>query len=91
LKTLKPEQVYQHLKELAEKMNITVCEHSFRNAGIHVRSGLCNIKGQDFFIMNKDLVVRKKIALLADCLNQLPHEEIYVLPVIRNLFLKGSN
>jgi hypothetical protein len=75
---------------LAEKMNISVCEHSFRNAGIHVKSGLCNIKGQDFFIMNKDLGIRKKTELLADCLSRLPHEEIYVLPAIRDLFLKGS-
>jgi hypothetical protein len=85
LKTLKPEQIYQHLKELAEKMNITVCEQSFRNAGIHVKSGLCKIKGQDYFIMNKDLTIRKKTTLLADCLSHLPHEEIYVLPVIRDL------
>ncbi len=75
LKNLKPEELYRHLKELAEKMNITVCEQSFRNAGIHVRSGLCKIKGQDYFIMNKDLA-------------QLPHEEIFVLPVIRDLFSK---
>lgn len=92
LKNLKPEQLYRHLKELAEKMNITVCEQSFRNAGIHVRSGLCKIKGQDYFIMNKDLAIRKKMELLADCLSQLPHEEIYVLPVIRDLFFtRGSH
>jgi hypothetical protein len=89
LKNLRPEQVYVHLKELAEKMNINVCEQSFRNAGIHVRSGLCKIKGQDYFIMNKDLTIRKKTALLADCLSQLPHEEIYVLPAIRDLFSRG--
>jgi hypothetical protein len=88
LKTQKPEQVYQHLKDLAEKMNITVCEQSFRHAGIHVRSGLCKIKGQDYFIMNKDLTVLKKTAILADCLGRLPHEEIFVLPAIRDLLSK---
>lgn len=85
-KALEPDQLYRHLKELAEKMNITVAEQSFRNVGIHVKSGLCKIKGEDYFIMNKDLSIRKKIELLADCLSQLPHEEIYVLPVIRDLF-----
>jgi hypothetical protein len=85
-KTLKLEQLYRHLKELAEKMNINVCEHSFRNAGIHVKSGLCNVKGKDYFIMNKDLAIQKKIELLADSLSRLPHQEIYVLPVIRDLF-----
>ncbi len=89
-KPLKPEQIYRHLKELAEKLNITVCEQSFRNAGIHVKSGLCKIKGQDYFIMNKDLSVQKKTALLADCLGRLPHEKIYVLPAIRDIVTKGS-
>jgi hypothetical protein len=45
-------------------------------------------KVRDYFIMNKDLAIRKKTALLADCLSQLPHEEIYVLPVIRDLFFR---
>ena len=88
-KTVKPEQIYRHLKELAEKMNITVCEQSFRHAGIHVRSGLCKIKGKDCFIMDKDLPVRKKTTILAECLSRLPHEEIYILPVIRDLL--GNN
>ena len=88
-KTLTPEQLYRHLKELAEKIHITVAEQSFRNAGIHVKSGLCKIKGQDYFIMNKDLAIRKKTELLAECLGQLSHEEIFILPAIRDLLSKN--
>ena len=88
---MKPEQMYQHLKELAEKMGIQVSEHSFRNAGIPVRSGLCKIKGENFFIMDKNLRINKKVELLAECLSREPHEEIYILPAIRDLFSKLSS
>jgi hypothetical protein len=85
-KNLKPEELYRHLKELAEKMNIIVCEQSFKKAGIPVKSGLCKISGQDYFIMNKDLPIRKKNTLLTECLNQFSHEEVFILPAIRELF-----
>ncbi|MFO8085319.1 MAG: hypothetical protein R6U27_13485 [Desulfobacterales bacterium] len=86
VKNLKPEELYGHLKQLAEKMGITVSEQSFRNAGIPVKSGLCKIKGNDCFILNKDLPIRKKNMLLTDCLRQFPHENIFILPAIRDLF-----
>ena len=88
---MKPEQMYQHLKDLAEKMGISVSEHSFRSAGMPVRSGLCKIKGEDFFIMDKNLHIRRKTELLAECLSREPHEEIYILPAIRDLFSKVSS
>ncbi len=85
-KNLKPEELYRHLKDLAEKMDITVCEHSFRHAGIPVKSGLCKIKGRHHFIINKDLPIRKKNKLLTQCLRAFSHEEVFILPAVRDLF-----
>ena len=82
--------MYQHLKDLAEKTGVNVAEHSFRAAGIPVRSGACTIKGDKYFIMDKNLPVRKKVRLLAEFLSEESHEEIYVLPAIRELFGKIS-
>ena len=50
---MKPEMIYQELKDLAEKLGITVKEENFKKTGIHVKSGLCKIKGEQFFIMDK--------------------------------------
>ena len=36
---MKPDNIYQELKDLAEKLNITVAEQNLRKTGIHVNSG----------------------------------------------------
>lgn len=82
---MEPEQLYQHLKELGEKFDITVSEDNFRKVGLHVRSGFCKVKGKKYFIMNKHTKIHEKIDTLASFLSALPHEELYVIPVVRDL------
>lgn len=85
---MKPDQLYHNLKETAEKIGITTKEHNFRNAGIHVSSGLCKIREEHFFIMDKRLTVREKIEILAECLSDMNLETIYVVPAVRELLKK---
>ena len=80
---MKPEQLYQELKHLAEKLNLNVSEQNFRNSGIHVKSGYCKVKGEDHCIIDKHLRLAQKMEVLAECLNGLPHENIYVMPTVR--------
>jgi hypothetical protein len=87
---MKPEEIYQQLKQLAEKLDITVSEQNFRNTGIKVKSGLCKVKGKDMFIMDKHESVYKKNRLLASCLSKMPHENIYVVPAIREMLIPGK-
>ena len=85
---MKPDQLYHNLKEAAEKIGITVKEHNFRNAGIHVSSGLCKIRDQQYFIMDKRLTVREKIDALAECLKEMNLESVYIVPAVRELLKK---
>ena len=85
---MKPENLYQELKDLAEKLEITVKEENLKKAGIHVNSGLCKVKGEQLFIMDKHKKVKEKIDLLAECLSQMDHEDIYVIPAVRELLSK---
>ncbi|MEW6078905.1 MAG: hypothetical protein AB1724_13910 [Thermodesulfobacteriota bacterium] len=85
---MKPDQLYHNLKESAEKIGITVKEHNFRNAGIHVSSGLCKIRDHQFFIMDKRLTIREKIDTLAECLREMNLESVYIVPAIRELLKK---
>lgn len=87
---MKPEQLYQDLKELAEKLGVTVSEHNFRNTGIKAKSGLCKIKGNRLFIMDKHRSINKKNELLASCLSKMPHEDIYIVPALREMLNKYS-
>ena len=86
---MKSTQLYQHLKETAEKLDITVSEQNLRATGINARSGFCTVKGRQFFIMEKNLPVRQKVEVLADCLRQMPLDNIYLVPAVRN-FLERS-
>ena len=85
---MKPEQIYQELKDLADKLGITVSEQNLRIAGIKVKSGLCKVKGKNLFIMDKHKSIHKKIDALAFQLAEFPHEDLYVIPAIRELLEK---
>jgi ubiquinone biosynthesis protein UbiJ len=87
---MKANQIYQALKELAEKLEITVSEQNFRATGVKARSGLCVIKGQKLFLMDKHKSTRRKIEMLAECLAELPHENIFVVPAVREVLEKHS-
>jgi hypothetical protein len=87
---VKPEQIYQELKDLAEKLGITVSEQSFRNTGIKVASGLCRVKGQELLIMDKHKSIHKKIQIMASHLARVPHENVFIVPAIRDLLDKQS-
>jgi hypothetical protein len=80
---LKPEKLYQELKDLAGKLGITVSEQNFRNTGIHVKSGHCKVKEIDHCIINKHLKLNKKIEVMGECLSLFPHESVYTVPAVR--------
>jgi hypothetical protein len=85
---MKPDHLYQELKDLAERMQITVSEQNLKAAGIKVKSGLCRIKGQNMFIMDKHKSLQKKIRILAEQLAAMPHEDMYLIPAVRELLEK---
>lgn len=88
---MKPEQVYQELKDLAEKLGVTISEQNLRTSGIKVKSGLCKVKGKSLFVMDKHKALHKKIKILASQLAQMPHEDIYIIPTVRELLDKYGN
>ena len=85
---MKPEQIYQELKDLVEKLGITVYEQNLRKTGISIKSGICKVKGKQIFIMDKHKSIHKKNVILTSFLKELPHENIYVVPAVRELISK---
>jgi hypothetical protein len=85
---MKPDQLYQELKDLAERMQITVSEQNLKTSGIKVQSGFCSVKGQNLFIMDKHKSVYRKIRILAAQLATIPHEDLYIIPAVRELLEK---
>lgn len=82
---MKRRQVYNHLIETAEKAGIRVIEQNLRVTGVNAKSGLCRLKGEPVFIMDKNLTINEKIQTLASGLKQIPLEDIYIMPVVRDI------
>jgi len=82
-------QIYRDLTELAEKIGITVKEKNLKTAGIKVKSGLCKVKGEYLFIMNKKKKPKEKVDILALCISGMNTENIYILPAIREILEKA--
>jgi hypothetical protein len=81
--SMKPEQTYQDLKELADKLGVVVSEQNLRSTGIKVKSGLCKVKGKNILIIDKKLPLQDKNEVLASCLSKLPIEDIFIVPALR--------
>jgi len=84
---MKPEHLYQELKDLAEKLTVHVSEQSFKATGIPVKSGFCLVKGEMHCILDRNISLYKKNQVLAEALADLPHENLYIVPAVRD-FLK---
>ena len=87
---MNPDQLYHDLKELAEKLGVSVFEHNFRKTGINVKSGLCKVKGKTLFIMDKHSSVNEKNEVLLSCISKMSHEDIYIVPYLREMLKKMS-
>ena len=61
---MKSEQMFQHLKDLAEKLNITVQEQNLRKTGVRVKSGFCKVKNKNLFILDKHKSIYEKNTIL---------------------------
>lgn len=85
---MKPEKIYQELKDLAEKLGVGVEEHNFRHSGIHVKSGACIVHGKHMVIIDKHQSLGKKIRVLASTLSKFPHESIYMVPAVRDMIAR---
>lgn len=85
---MNPEQLYQDLKELAEKLGVTVLEHNFRKTGIKVKSGLCKVKGKRLFIIDKHRSIKDKNEILLSCISKMSHEDIFIVPYLREMLKK---
>lgn len=82
---MKSEQVYQELKDLAEKFDIRISEQNLQKTGVRAKSGFCKIKGEKRFIMDKRKPIQEKNLILASFLRKMPHEDIFIVPAVREL------
>ena len=78
-----PEEIFQNLILLADKLSVDVRQENFRVTQTKIKSGYCRIKGKDCYIIDKHLPINQKVNLLGAFLTRRPLEDIYVLPALR--------
>jgi len=82
---MKPEQIYRELKDLSERMGIAVKEQNLHSTGVKAKSGFCVVKGEQLFIVDKHKKVPEKNEILLEFLKTRSHEDVFVVPAIREL------
>jgi len=85
---MKPEQIYLGLKDLADRLGIVVSEQKLSTESLKVKSGLCKIRGRFVMILDKQLSIHKKNAILASCLSDMPHDAVFVIPAVREFIAR---
>jgi hypothetical protein len=85
---MKPEQIYQGLKDLADRLGIVVSEKKLSTESLKVKSGLCKIRGQFVMILDKQLSIYNKNTILATCLSDMPLDAIFVIPAVREFLAR---
>ena len=77
-------ELYRHLVALAEKNGVRVLEQNLGATGVNAKSGLCRVKGDDVFIMDKRLQVSEKATILGKVLAGMLGDDTYVMPAVRS-------
>jgi hypothetical protein len=81
-----PEQyaLLEELKAAAERIGVRVrAERLLREAGYHVRSGSCRLRGDAVLFLDRELPVDAQIELLVEELARRPLDGVYLSPAAR--------
>ena len=79
------------LEELAESLGLKVRYEKIKKEASFYPGGLCKVKGEDTFIINKKASADDKIQALAKGLSSFDLSQLYIKPAIREFLLKYSD
>lgn len=76
---MKTEQLVQALEETVQQLGIRV-----RRERGAFRGGLCTVEGETVLVLNRRHPPEAHLAVLAAALRELPSDEAYIRPAVRN-------
>jgi len=76
------------LEELAGKLGIEIRYGNIPGEESQRMGGLCRVKGKYMLIIHSRLTVKEKIGIIIKTLKGFKMEDVYVIPVIRELLDK---
>lgn len=78
------------LEELAGKLGIEIRYGNIAVEESHRTGGLCRVKGEYVLIIHSRLTVKEKIGMIVKNLKGFEMDDVYLLPVIRELLDKSK-
>ena len=79
--------IIEQLEELIKRFGVQIRHEPIKQDedSINVVGGLCLLKGEYVLIINSKAAIRDKIRALGMALKHFDHENIYMMPVLREL------
>lgn len=71
-------------ERISEKLDVPV--HYDNITKVRSEGGLCRIAGKHTIVLNRKLPIKQRIHLLANCLQELDLDQIYLPPMMREFF-----
>jgi len=78
------------MEELSGKLGIEIRYGNIAVEESHRTGGLCRVKGQYVLIMHYRLTAKEKIGIIIKTLKGFEMDDVYVIPVIRELLDKSG-
>jgi hypothetical protein len=79
--------IIEQLEGVIKKFGVQIRHEAIKQDedSINIVGGLCLLKGEYVLIVNSKAAIRDKIRALGMALKHFDHENIYILPVLREL------
>jgi len=79
------------LEELADSLSLKVRYEKIKKEASFYPGGLCRVKGEDLFIINKNASADDKIQALATGMILFDLSQVYIKPALREFLLRYSD
>jgi hypothetical protein len=89
--SMEPRKVLEYLEDLALKLDIEVVYANLESRDPFTRGGLCKVKGKYKVFIDRTEKIQGRIKILARALSAFDKEEIYILPLIREILEKAKD
>lgn len=82
------ELILEHLERIARSKSIIIRYERLEDGELVIRSGSCRVKGNEYIIVDSRLALKERIEIIARELRKKNLEDIYMLPLIREIIDK---
>ncbi|MEA3357970.1 MAG: hypothetical protein U9R17_00930 [Thermodesulfobacteriota bacterium] len=88
---MEPWNVLENLKDLADKLNVEIIYENMGWDELPITGGLCKVKGKYKVFVDQSQSIEKQIEILAKAFAFFNTEDVYMLPVVRQILEKAMD